>query len=1859
MTRTLVKALFLAALLLPAALPAKEKTLPRGPTAEAPLVFTTEGARTQSAETLALVCQFALGAAHNAAFGAGLVAPDYFTGEALNVTTYILNLALKTCPPSLTPPKDLEYAPPAGQCYQDIKRDATRGRAANVLGTQLSVKPDAGDWSPNTRPFVFAWNTDVVVTTEFAPVGPTQDMGKGVTRFPVGEHKEVYRAENYASFWDYLYVPGLPLPKGAEKILGKAGVKFAEFALNVAIAAGLIAASLTVDAFTWADTPTGSINQQLREIAVLDSVAPEAEVTRDRFTIEALELGGASVLGITPTGQSNLDLLRSGFTIEDDCAPRVELSGPNPPFWPIGETTEVTWVGRDDGPNTARKRNATTVTQYVEVVDTLPPTVLAAPSRVVEADGDSAVVHLQPPRVFDFGDADPTIELEGQVPPETLELPLGQNLLEWRATDDFGNFDTDFQLINVKLAGTNIAPTAESRSADALTFVPQEIILRGDDPDADPLDFRIEQFPPGGGFEAPLLPYFIEDFRGNFEAKSTCDADRPWSELANPDHVLITDEGRSYVVDCHGGESRMVVFDADRNVLAGRALERNSSLNNGVYFVPGRNIILYTGQNGAAGVRLYLLDPDTLEVIRRYRHANPPSLYSGLSSFLVNEYDLMFLPDGLGNVRVLDLEASEQDLETGDWIFPEPVFTFQIDPLETAGGGFTVARDMVLNHDNEILFVTEGRVHKMSPSTRAADGTPVLGHMIGWIGACASGEGCDPERQASRGFSCVTGVTCQTGEALYFGEGPGQFNQTQSASVDRRNNIYVADWRNSRVQRFTDDGVFGGEAVSVCPPEQRCFLLGDFGRPSSVAVNSRNLYVFDKTTDVIHVFETSVIEPIDDETARVVYTANDGFTGADQFTFSSTDGLARSAPATVNIDVSRQFRPPSADRIHLTGSEDEPLSVRLSGTDPDGAVDLPLAYEIVEHPAVGSLKGALPELTFTAPQHWYGETSFTFRVSDGLDWSEPETVTLVIEPVNDAPVLEFVSIDTDDPDTFPLDVTAGYPVTFKFRYTDVDDEDLHRFDVNWTHQSPEWNLNETDVVVPSVDNASPLLVAGANEGEIVATWTWTEPFANETVRACLSDNVVLDNQVKYDSTTTLQHCIDVDVTHLARPELDAEIISPRLVPGQYDRTVVQGRVSNRPPEGDSLTGETARDVELELYIDGKATSNFAATLEPGGFLDIATQVDVSGFQVGDTVSVEVFTRNSNGEASFPSLATREIVVGPPGDIVVNASEGNASACRFECARDAASCPAAESQPVCTLSDALALSAAAPQDTANPVLLLSPGAIMLDEDHAPLNISGSLDIVGLGADRSSISGSGRFPLLGVTGSSVRLRDLSLNAGTTEGITKVANDPGTAVVEVFSGARLSLERAGLTGHVGEAVLRSAGELLLDQVSLEGNSMDRHLVEVVDGPLSLRNVSLLDNDISLSDELGLLGHLGGVVTLEHVTAAGNNAPLLYTGANAGFASISGSVLDGNGSPVCRDGGGPAPQLEGVNALSADSGCGAADITLQAEHLAPLRDAGGLSVRQPALGSPLLDALEAGDAACPDTDTLGGVRPLDGDGDGEARCDLGAVERLPAALLSSVTFDARASGDGFYLVADGDNLSAAFFGYGQAGEPMWLVGNAPLSALQPTLGGDFVLDMLESGTNGAFDAPQNPGADPLEPWGQVTFRFDDCNRGSAVLDGVHGSKVMRLDALVTADGCRATPAGKAADLEAPTLSAVFFDASASGDGFYLVDNGDNVSVAFFGYGADGKPLWLVGATPSADFGDAPGQTVVFDLVEGGPDGAFPGPQDPGADPLPDWGTLSISFDGCRRASAVLSGTDGEKSMTLESLVATGACGF
>jgi hypothetical protein len=101
--------------------------------------------------------------------------------------------------------------------------------------------------------------------------------------------------------------------------------------------------------------------------------------------------------------------------------------------------------------------------------------------------------------------------------------------------------------------------------------------------------------------------------------------------------------------------------------------------------------------------------------------------------------------------------------------------------------------------------------------------------------------------------------------------------------------------------------------------------------------------------------------------------------------------------------------PPVAHAQNLSTNEDTALNITLSGSDANAD---PLTYEVLTAPTKGALSGTAPNLVFTPSANANGSDSFTFRVNDGTVNSAPATISLTIQPVNDAPVAVGGSVGT-------------------------------------------------------------------------------------------------------------------------------------------------------------------------------------------------------------------------------------------------------------------------------------------------------------------------------------------------------------------------------------------------------------------------------------------------------------------------------------------------------------------------------------------------------------------------------------------------------------------------------------------------------------------------------------------------------------------------------------------------------------------------------------------------------------------------------------------------------------------------------
>jgi large repetitive protein len=131
------------------------------------------------------------------------------------------------------------------------------------------------------------------------------------------------------------------------------------------------------------------------------------------------------------------------------------------------------------------------------------------------------------------------------------------------------------------------------------------------------------------------------------------------------------------------------------------------------------------------------------------------------------------------------------------------------------------------------------------------------------------------------------------------------------------------------------------------------------------------------------------------------YTPAAGYNGTDSFTYKANDGTVDSNAATVTLTVSPVNRAPVANSQSVTTAEDTAKVITLTGSDAEGS---PLTFSIVTGPAHGALSGTAPNVIYTPVLNYNGPDTFTFRVKDGVLYSNIATVSITVTPVNDAPV---------------------------------------------------------------------------------------------------------------------------------------------------------------------------------------------------------------------------------------------------------------------------------------------------------------------------------------------------------------------------------------------------------------------------------------------------------------------------------------------------------------------------------------------------------------------------------------------------------------------------------------------------------------------------------------------------------------------------------------------------------------------------------------------------------------------------------------------------------------------------------------
>jgi hypothetical protein len=125
-------------------------------------------------------------------------------------------------------------------------------------------------------------------------------------------------------------------------------------------------------------------------------------------------------------------------------------------------------------------------------------------------------------------------------------------------------------------------------------------------------------------------------------------------------------------------------------------------------------------------------------------------------------------------------------------------------------------------------------------------------------------------------------------------------------------------------------------------------------------------------------------------------------TDASALSRSSTDISGSSASVSVVTTPK-----PAAKNQSVTTLHDRTKAITLAGTSSGGGS---LTYSIANPPAHGSLSGGAPNLTYAPSKGYVGSDSFTFKVNDGVQDSDPGTVSVSV--TNQAPAASNQTVTT-------------------------------------------------------------------------------------------------------------------------------------------------------------------------------------------------------------------------------------------------------------------------------------------------------------------------------------------------------------------------------------------------------------------------------------------------------------------------------------------------------------------------------------------------------------------------------------------------------------------------------------------------------------------------------------------------------------------------------------------------------------------------------------------------------------------------------------------------------------------------------
>ncbi|MBN9497444.1 MAG: tandem-95 repeat protein [Alphaproteobacteria bacterium] len=369
------------------------------------------------------------------------------------------------------------------------------------------------------------------------------------------------------------------------------------------------------------------------------------------------------------------------------------------------------------------------------------------------------------------------------------------------------------------------------------------------------------------------------------------------------------------------------------------------------------------------------------------------------------------------------------------------------------------------------------------------------------------------------------------------------------------------------------------------------------------------------------------------------YVPAPNYNGSDAFTYTVSDGKGGTATGTVTINVAAVNDAPTTSGGTATGNEDTAITGQLAASDADGDT---LTFGLA--PTGGPANGTVTvnpdgSYTYTPAANFNGSDSFTYQVSDGKGGTTLGTITVGVNPVNDAPTASSATVAGQEDGSIAGQVTGhdvdGDALSFAVDGAPANGTVTMNSDGSFSY-TPAPNFNGTDSFTYTVSDGN----GGTTTGTV-------------------SVNVAAVNDAPTTAGGTANGDEDSTVTgQLAAADVDGDTLTFGLAPngaptngtvtvnpdGSYSYTPAanfNGTDSFTYTVSDGNGGVTTGSISITVDPANDAPTTSGATFagqEDGSIAGQVTGVDIDGdalsFAVDGAPANGTVTMNPDGSFSY-------------------------------------------------------------------------------------------------------------------------------------------------------------------------------------------------------------------------------------------------------------------------------------------------------------------------------------------------------------------------------------------------------------------------------------------------------------------------------------------------------------------------------------------------------------------------------------------------------------------------------------------------